>query len=179
MNDNNINNTYRATKNLNTALESPEYNVNDTLGINIKDVDNKVRSEDYKVQDSNNYLSNNTDNSMLNTDQNDYDKNVNNDFINNDISLNTNSNSFINDTNIFNSNSFIDNNNSVSLMTSNNEKVSTYTPTSPERKKKVAFSISTELKMLAFIVLILLFFVFLMPKFYRVIMRLKLFFFNR
>lgn len=66
MNDNNINNnsnkvgTYRATSNLNTAIENPQINVNSATGINIKNSNNNNYA-DFKQNDST-FLNNNIEN---------------------------------------------------------------------------------------------------------------------
>lgn len=87
MNDNNLNNnsnkvnTYRATSNLNTAIENPQINVNSATGINIKNSNNNYYA-DAKQTDSkflNNDIPNRTetniDNYLNNDNNNDFNSN--------------------------------------------------------------------------------------------------------
>ena len=84
MNDNNLNNnsnkvnTYRATSNLNTAIENPQINVNSATGINIKNSNNNYYA-DAKQTDSK-FLNNDIPNSTK-TNIDNYLNNDNNEFV--------------------------------------------------------------------------------------------------
>ena len=179
MNDNNSNNnTYRATRNLNTALEAPEYKADDTLDVNIKDVDNNnyVRDEIINSDKVNNNIKKASNEEIIKKsvdDSSEYNLSSDNEntFISVDIAKGGNVSDY--DT------STIDNDDSVALMTGNDEQKSTYTPTSSERKKKEPFSVPNELKLLILIIIVLLVFVFFMPKVYSIFKKIELFFFNR
>ena len=175
MNDNNFNSNdkYRATRNFNTELESPQFNVNDTFDVNIQNSnnDNYVKAGDYN-QINNNYNTS-FDNSSFNN-------NVNTDsYVNNQNEFNSYNATYVNNNNSFissNRESSVDNNFNDNMISNNdiingmyssdnNQKV-IYTPTSTGRKKKVSFTISPELRILVVLVIILLVFIFLMPTIY-------------
>lgn len=88
MNDNNLNNnsnkvnTYRATSNLNTAIENPQINVNSATGINIKNSNNNYYA-DAKQTDSkflNNDIPNSTETNIDNYLNNDNNNNFNSNY---------------------------------------------------------------------------------------------------
>lgn len=176
LNNGSINNTYRATKNLNTAIDSPQFNINDTHDVNIQNVNNNNFARD------NNYI-NDLGNSDVASYSNNFDNSseINNNLDNVIIDNNSNDNTFINSNvsnevndNIYNSTT----SDSVSI-SDNNEKV-TYTPTKKvNNKKKVTVTVTPELKILVMIVGILLIFIFLMPNLYDFIEKIKLLIFYR
>ena len=180
MNDNNSNNnTYRATRNLNTALESPEYRADDTLDVNIKDVDNNnyVRNEIIKSDKVYENKEQNLSNNEKSLEEEIIKKNIDDSSANNNTFI---SSDIVKGRSIDNYDSFADDDNGlVSLVTDSDERKSIYTPTSPERKKKEPFSVTSELKLLIVIIIILLVFIFFMPKVYSFFKEIELFFFNR
>ncbi|MBR3162215.1 MAG: hypothetical protein IKF19_05745 [Bacilli bacterium] len=156
MNDNiNENNTrYKATTNLNTAIENPQINVNNATDVNVQDLG------------YNNYVAqnNNTNDEFI---SNNYSTSTNNDMP--ETNLNQNIDSNLNDTNYISNNNYnISNNNSYS-----------YEPTIEEKKVDNENFIShllhsKEFKALIFILLILCLFLLLMPYIYDFIRELKL-----
>ena len=101
-NDNSSNNTYRASTNLNMAIENPDVNINSIMGVNIQNVD--------------------TNNSQSNVNYNQSSNNLEQGFINNDVNnqVYNNSQSFINNNN-FSQNSEVINNNTVDMNNNTND----------------------------------------------------------
>lgn len=154
--DNNSNNndtsTYRATSNLNTAIENPQINVNSATGVNMQDLG------------YNNYANNNNNNNLNNNSQ----------FLNNSYNnqgevndYNDNITSPVNDS--FNSNQ----------SQSENDGSYTYEPVMQEKKVKKENVISSllhskEFKAIIFIVFILCLFLLVMPYIYDFLRNLKM-----
>ena len=159
---------YRATSNLNTAIENPEFNVNNAIGINIqtdnKDSGSLVESRDISdvpVDDQKIYQSN-----ILNQQINHTNYDV-------DVSPVLSQSSYQDDSNdsVFEqSNSFVPD----SSLTSNEVNVSyepvsdsnSYEPVMENNKKNSGITISRDLKLFIFIVFILVIFVLLLPYIY-------------
>lgn len=200
MNDNQLNHgerqdTYRATTNLNTAIENPQVNINSAIGVNIQNADT--------THFTNDSFSNNSsfDNNMNQFGMNANDDTDSNRFaVNDSIHTNIDSSSYNNN---MNHNSYNDNvytDNFSSQVSSNvdgsmshlgnqfimggNEKsdeeftsydTAIYEPTLEEKKRqKKGITIPSELKVLIFIVFILLIFILLMPSIYDFFKNLQL-----
>lgn len=194
MNENDINdntqqgNTYRATTNLNTAIENPQVNINSAVGVNIQNVDNNNANDRF----SNNSYINNIDSRGVNNSNGSYENNfsqVNNQENGNQLE-NQNSDSISSNNNIYDANSdsfdnpyanqkFISNDQyvPVSDATSNYDNYSdnvVYEPTMGEKKKNKGISIPMELKVMIFIVFILFIFILIMPYIYDFFKKLQL-----
>lgn len=166
MNDNNVNNDrYRATSNLNTAIENPQINVSDATDVNVKDLNynNYVNNTNTDV---NNTFLNNTYVNQNNDGVSDYATNNNNSNINSSNNLNINSNvneGTSSDVNI-QTNSYI--------TSSSGDKINySYEPTLNEKKVEESGFISNllhskEFKILIFIMFILCIFLLVMPYVY-------------
>ena len=160
MNENNLNNgKYKATSNLNTAIENPQINVKSTTDVNVQDLgyNNYVDSNDIKNNNflNNSYVSQNEDNT------NTTNINSNNKFISSDDNLNT---------------SYVSNNTYTTSTNINND---SYTPTLNEKKidDESLFSNllhSKEFKILIFIMFILCLFLLIMPYVYDFVKNIKL-----
>lgn len=183
MNNNSHVDTYRATTNLNTAIENPQINMNSAVDVNIKDTDsnnlNVPNFSDSTFQNNsidNHYgsLENGNVNNSFNFSQN-MDYNANTSIQNNMSSFNgTNSSASYAESSISveNDNQF---NNSQSYFVPTNEGISTYEPTLEEKKRPSSgVKISRELKILFFIVFILFIFILLMPYIYDFFKKLQL-----
>ena len=180
MNDNELNNnssrvnTYRATSNLNTAIENPQINMNSAVGVNIKDVDNSnsyiengVSHQEFDQTDINNI---GTSNQMM-------DQNMN-------MGLNSqayHANSESDFQSSLGSNQFIPNpaenvsGSGVNIHSAGEPKVM-YEPTLEEKKKKSnGITVPRELKVMLFIVFILIIFILVMPYIYDFFRNLQLF----
>lgn len=208
MNDNKTNfeengkNVYRATSNLNTAIENPQINMNSAVGVNIKDVDSSNFANDGTFSGEENYnmpnaLDNNISNDFNNHDSNmvannssfeeskmkdndfNFQDNLGQNLSNNYTSPQINNSSFIkNDdsSSSVDSNTFRDNFNTETnyVATSGNEHV-VYEPTMKEKKKRsVSFTITRELKVILFIIFILLIFILVIPYIYDFFKELQL-----
>lgn len=184
VNDNSQINTYRATTNLNTAIENPQINMNSAVGVNIKNVDsNNLATTNFSNdtllnnQFNNDYgsLGNNHVDNSFNFSQNvDYQANTSiqksvSSFDNTDRST-----SYVDNSNYTgNTNQFINNNETHFVPT--NDGVSSYEPTLEEKKRPSSgIKISRELKILFFIVFILFIFILLMPYIYDFFKKLQL-----
>ena len=88
-NGSNNDNTYRATTNLNTAIENPNVNINSVMGVNIQDVEMNNSSNlnnSYEVNQNNpnyNQSQNNLEQSFIKNDINNQVYNNSQTFINN------------------------------------------------------------------------------------------------
>lgn len=167
INNNFTNNTYKATRNLNTEIENPEMNINSAVGVNIQDLPtNNIPNNDtinnYFTSDLN--QSNNQDNNNFQN-TNNYNNFNNQNNTGNTTFINSSSNTFINQ----NLENQINNNyeeNSYTTETSGyvpTDNTNNYTPTLKEKKKKERIGIPSELKVTIFIVLLLLLFISVMP----------------
>lgn len=163
MNNNNLetdsNNeyTYRATANLNTAIEEPQVNIDSMMGVNMYNSDTDVnvysqKLDNYQVKDFNNFVS--QADLQLN--------NVQSEFISNNNNNNSNSQFIVNEKQEFNENY----NDSDLNLSNNNDKV-LYKPTMKQKKKpNSGLIISKEVKMMIIIIFILLLFLFIIPYIY-------------
>ena len=188
MNDNELMNnsnnqtvgTYRATSNLNTAIENPQINIGSAVGVNIQDVHNddiSTLSNDYQnntlsSNDFNNstLMSDNLNNNQNNTNNlnvNSYTQSVSNNVQNYDNSgeqVDQAVTSFINSNNASNSVNSYENNDNTFV--TNSAKV-VYEPTLEEKKMAgYKFSIPKELKVMFFIVFVLFIFIMAIPGIY-------------
>ncbi len=196
MNDNELNkdspnHTYRATTNLNTAIENPKININSAVGINIKNVESTDKSSGNFSSD---VLSQNSVNSyddfnrVNNSNQNFiYDmsqstttgvnNNVNSSSLNNYPNEDVSNSSNVDGMNLSNM--------SGSHLVSNsiNQEMDTYVPTNQDikyeptlekKKKHTGIVVSKELKIMFFIVFILFIFILLMPYIYDFFKKLQL-----
>lgn len=152
-------NTYHATTNLNTAIENPQVNINNAMGMNIQNID-----ENRNTSFDNSY----------NINQN---INMNNNQVTNYSSENYESNNFANSSmnanNIEAQSKFISGDNSgmmdnnASLVNNNQVSKVSYEPTLKEKKKpKTGFEVSKELKVMIFIVFILFLVILVIPYVY-------------
>lgn len=175
------NNTYRATSNLNTAIENPQININSAMGVNIKDVGIDNYANINNMDFSNNYSNDNIDNNFSNTfnqfdavapnqfDNFSFNENIdkttvqaNSQFISNDDSKNMSSQQNISNYEV---------NNSLNVP---NKKVS-YEPVVHEKKRQSkAVAIPKELKIMLFIIFILFIFILIMPYIYDFFKELQL-----
>lgn len=189
MNDNNLNQnagTYKATTNLNTAIDNPQINVNSATGVNVQDLgyNNYVESNN---QGSDNFTStsfsvnNNSDNSLSNINSNSA-SNLNSN-VNNNVNVNTGNNPIENtgiNSSIGISNNSVESTNSTVVNTENTSNANyTYTPTLEGKKmeqKSVVSSMlhSGEFKALILIVFVLFLFLLVMPSIYDLIRKIKL-----
>ena len=179
-------NTYRATKNLNTAIENPRINMISAVDINIKDVgvNNSADTNSFSSVSFDPYSSN-----MVNTNLNvspalESSFSSNNFTVKEDTSLNEGNNNIQFDgtsTNLGTNNQFVteslksdssevDNQYTPSLNDSNVE----YEPTLKEKKTQKEFTFPRELKILLFIVLILVIFILLIPYIYDFLEQIQL-----
>lgn len=155
MNDNDLMNdgakvdsTYRATTNLNTAIENPQINMNSAVGINIKDVGPNNLANDRFSND--NMVNTSFSNNIVSTD-------INNTY---DQTSYTTENQFITNT------TSVGGNYSQDVTPSFHEEVS-YEPTMEEKKEKNnRFVIPRDFKIMLFIVFILFIFILVMPYIY-------------
>lgn len=152
--DNNSNNndtsTYRATSNLNTAIENPQINVNSATGVNMQDLGyNNYANNNNNLNNNSQFLNNSYNNQG---EVNDYNDNIT---------------SPVNDS--FNSNQ----------SQSENDGSYTYEPVMQEKKVKKENVISSllhskEFKAIIFIVFILCLFLLVMPYIYDFLRNLKM-----
>ncbi len=163
-----VDNTYRATTNLNTAIENPQINMNSAVGVNIKDVGANNMANDRFSNDN-----------MVNPDFSNQAISVN---INNTVEqTNSSDNVMANSSSSYGmGNQFITNTPSVDGYSNQNvtpsfhEEVS-YEPTMEEKKEKShKLVISRDLKITLFIVFILFVFVLIMPYIYDFFKNLQL-----
>ena len=156
LNNNVSSGTYRATTNLNTAMENPQMNVGNAMGVNLDNV-----STDFTT------VSNNLNNNPLynTTNLNQQESNSSLD----DVGMQNVSTSV--------TNSFIPENVAPEVVNnySNQETTVNYEPVMENSKKNDnGFAIPKELKIMAFIVLLLFIFVLMMPYIYDFLKRLEL-----
>ena len=206
MNDNNLDNNsfdapYRATKNLNTAMEAPQFNVSDAYDVNIKNVNNNnfavnnvsdnINSTNPSYSECNNMINSVSNTSMVNS-YNDMNNssmintvnsaNIANDSYNSSQDSNNSmnvGNSFVNTDTSLGSSSYDNTNIEDSTVTGSDVSYTpvgktSYLPVGKTKKKPVQFTITPELKFLVIIVGILLIFVFVMPNLYDIIEKVKL-----
>ena len=170
------NNTYRATRNLNTEIENPEININSAVGINIQDsFDNTNISNPDSI---NNYLNFNNNNGFT---QPEVDNNYqNNSYYPNDYNNNynmqnnhqeTNNSTFINNTKIKEEQ---EPNHTISFNNKTEEPKSQYKPLLKQKKKKESIAIPSELKVTMFIVFLLLLFIVVMPYIFDFVKQIEL-----
>ena len=178
MNDNDIrnnndNNVYRATTNLNTAIENPDVNINSATGVNM--VSASVYDNNFNIQD-NGMAINNVPNQQVDIMNNvvNQDLNLNSSAIVNNEPVvdygNVNNNQFIPnmDSNInmqqVDINNNIDNSNMDTYQVDENAK---YEPIMPTKKKPKRVSVlSNEVKAMMIIIFILLAVVYVIPYIY-------------
>ena len=178
MNDNDIrnnndNNVYRATTNLNTAIENPNVNINSATGVNL--VSASVYDNNFNIQD-NGMAINNVPNKQVDIMNNvvNQDLNLNSSAIVNNESVvdygNVNNNQFIPnmDSSInmqqVDINNNIDNSNMDTYQVDENAK---YEPIMPTKKKPKRVSVlSNEVKAMMIIIFILLAVVYVIPYIY-------------
>ena len=178
MNDNDIrnnndNNVYRATTNLNTAIENPNVNINSATGVNM--VSASVYDNNFNIQD-NGMVINNVPNQQVDIMNNvvNQDLNLNSSAIVNNESVvdygNVNNNQFIPnmDSSInvqqVDINNNIDNSNVPFYQVDENAK---YEPIMPTKKKPKRVSVlSNEVKAMMIIIFILLAVVYVIPYIY-------------
>ena len=180
MNDNDIrnnndNNVYRATTNLNTAIENPDVNINSATGVNM--VSANVYDNNFNIQD-NGMAINNVPNQQVDIMNNvvNQDLNVNSSAIVNNEPVvdygngNVNNNQFIPnmDSSInmqqVDINNNIDNSNMDTYQVDENAK---YEPIMPTKKKPKRVSVlSNEVKAMMIIIFILLAVVYVIPYIY-------------
>lgn len=190
MNNTNLQNTYRATSNLNVDIENPQIRMNSAVGMNI--TNNNVDSQNYGTTSNNSFYNNSYSPSSFEQNSSVNDNNFNSlPYQNNDSILNSQSNQFI--TNSVNNlekrenrgsqeGQFINSSllNSSNILPaedyhSNNQYTTAqYEPTMEENKKKEPFQIPSEVKVTGFIVFILLIFILLMPYVYDFIKNIQL-----
>ena len=148
--NNNDTNTYRATSNLNTAIENPQINVNSATGVNMQDLGyNNYANNNNNLNNNSQFLNNSYNNQG---EVNDYNDNIT---------------SPVNDS--FNSNQ----------SQSENDGSYTYEPVMQEKKVKKENVISSllhskEFKAIIFIVFILCLFLLVMPYIYDFFRNLKM-----
>lgn len=148
--NNNDTNTYRATSNLNTAIENPQINVNSATGVNMQDLGyNNYANNNNNLNNNSQFLNNSYNNQG---EVNDYSDNIT---------------SPVNDS--FNSNQ----------SQSENDGSYTYEPVMQEKKVKKENVISSllhskEFKAIIFIVFILCLFLLVMPYIYDFFRNLKM-----
>lgn len=169
MNDNDIrnnndNNVYRATTNLNTAIENPNVNINSATGVNL--VSASVYDNNFNIQD-NGMAINNVVNQDLNLNSSAI---VNNEPVVDYGNVNNNNNQFIPnmDSSInmqqVDINNNIDNSNMDTYQVDENAK---YEPIMPTKKKPKRVSVlSNEVKAMMIIIFILLAVVYVIPYIY-------------
>lgn len=155
MNDNNNKvNTYKATQNLNTAIENPQINVNSATGINIEDSGHNNYA-DNSTNNNNNFLNNNY--------------NQQNDNINNNNNFLNNSPSYLSNEQSENKSNSTTNNYNTKLT---NENVNyNYEPVMKEKKRADDNALSNtihskEFKIMIFLIFVLVLFILLMPYIY-------------
>lgn len=160
-------NTYRATTNLNTAIENPQINMDSVVGVNIKDIEDSglVDNSDSITlgKEFDTYDSSNVSNYSFQPEQNIQSVDSQLDYL---INNETNSNS--------NYNSTIDKVDYVPTTENMNDNV-VYEPIMKEKKNHdKKFTISREFKVIIFIVFILLIFILLVPYIYDFLKELEL-----
>ena len=158
MNDNDLrfgtdgDNTYRATANLNTAIENPQVNINGAMDVNLGNnlnVNNVDINHGFGVEQN----INNSSNDNIN---NEFYFDSRNDMVVNNSNLNV-------ENNIVNENVVVSNSDNID---NSNEKVS-YEPTLKQKKKPLfGIEVSREIKAMMFIIFILLVVVFVIPYVY-------------
>ena len=167
--------TYHATSNLNTAMENPEFAVNDAMGVNIDNTSSEQNMVSNPYVDNYSSFDNgnsNIDNSFV-PKQEEFNNNGNNSFISQQSVGNNVSegNSFIPqqgvENNISESNSFVptSSGNFEPNVDSGNSESYDYEPVMQQNKKK-AFGLSREVKVVIFIAVILFLFIMFMPYIY-------------
>lgn len=178
-------NTYRATSNLNTAIENPQININSAMGVNIKDVENDNLANTNQVDFSNSYNDSHNDSSSFSNNYNQFDNFSSNQFNNNSFEQNMNNTNVINNqgNSQFLSNA---NNQNVSIqpeLSDNQQKENinisnqnvSYEPVMHEKKKQPkTVTVPRELKIMLFIIFILFIFILIMPYIYDFFKELQL-----
>jgi len=157
-------NVYRATSNLNTALENPDVTVENTMEINIQDLDNNDQSY---VGNKDFIINNNYDSILLENNISNDINNVSNDNVVSNINNVSNDNVVSNINNVSNDN-VVSNINNVSSdnVVSNVDNVS-YKPTmKPKKKPATGIKLAKEVKAMMIIILFLLIVVFVIPYVY-------------
>ena len=161
-------NTYRATPNLNTAIENPQINMNSAVGVNIKSVDSNKAAPSY--EDGVNYSSYQVENSVNYSETS--QSNLNSQFYNQNFS-----NQKVDEvyqTKKENS-QFIPTNSEMNYEPTFGTDNVGYEPTMKENKRHDKESVlSREFKVLLFIVFILFVFLLIMPYIYDFFQKLML-----
>ena len=167
---------YHATSNLNTAMENPQFNVDNTMGVNIK---NSNPLEDTSFNNDQLYQPNmnNQSNNFQTFEDNQLSSNMNNQFNTNHVDNSnmggvseTSNSQFIPDTT---STQYVPSNSFNSTDTYQEPTVS-YEPVMEDKKKNSRFTIPKDLRILVFIVFILIIFIMLMPYIYEFFRKLQL-----
>jgi len=193
-------NAYRATSNLNTAMENPEVNINSAVGVNIQDVTNNNYGSLENNAVNYSFEQNNLNNSFeVNNQISDQNSNFQsssfykNDNFNGNVDV---SNNFVNDvadegnkSNTTNTNEFVNVNSPAQFVTTTNSNVNVdhsdvasmlkdkviYEPTLKEKKKpKAKVEVSKEFKVMLFISFILFIFILVVPYIYDFFKELQL-----
>ena len=149
MNNNEYNNNnvmpYKASGNLNTAINNPSVNINNTMDVNIKNM--TTNNREYNISNVNvnsNPVNNNIDSVSVSSDQVNTNVATNNNIVNNSTN-----NQINNKNNSSNNKSFV----SRTYVTTDNR---------PKKKNK-QINLGSEFKIALLIIVILLVFVFLLP----------------
>ena len=174
---------YRATKNLNTSLENPQFNVGDTHDVNLTNISVNINTETSnknldigeqleKIENNYNDFQNSlvsnveysSDNNKLEKQENIIEQSLNNG------DNNLNSNTFVNGA------TSIDNINSTyNDFTSNvSDNKVTYAPVNKSKKKKISLMIPKELLILFILVFIILIFIYIIPSLYEFFRTIRL-----
>ena len=202
MNDNNLNQnngTYKATANLNTAIDNPQINVNSATGVNVQDLGynnyvestnqvNNITNDSSNVDNINNTANINSgsdvslnNNNFVNNNVTSTSDSISSNNVGNDVTSNVDDSSNVN----YDSSNLSDVNNtsnfndtSSSVVTDSNKVNYTYAPTLEEKKikKESIISIlfhSKEFKALIFIVFILCLFLLVMPVLYDLMRKIQ------
>lgn len=157
-NSTNDNQTYHATKNLNTAIENPTINMNSAVGVNIKDVEANTFYDD-RFSNSNDSGSYSDGSAHSDSNLNSYDLSS---FPSNSVEPSTSSQISTNNTQFVPN--FVPNENNFN--TDNVDERVVYEPTLEEKKRHNKFMVPRELKILVFIAFILFIFILLVPYVY-------------
>ena len=154
---------YKATGNLNTAIENPQININSAVDVNIQNFPSNIDSGTIQNLDNNNYDTNVINNSM-NNNPTTVNPIMNNEPSNYTPSVENNMNVGVTNT----VSTPVDNNNYDEVQyVSTNGMGNTYEPTIDGKKKnRFSITIPKELKVIAFIVFLLFIFVMAIPGIY-------------
>lgn len=175
--DSNQRNTYRATSNLNTAIENPQININSAVGVNIKSVDsvNVIDDANFSNFENNDSFHSFQDNQSFDVNSNSSFQKVQTDLreqnllSNGSFGTEQNNSHFMPTDSKSNVGSSVEESSKVNseyVATSFDEQVN-YEPAIQEKKKHgVSFKITREFKVMLFIVFILFVFILIVPYIY-------------